>query len=122
MAVVGFSNFMLCYSHQRTRGACTMSERDGFQPGVPSWVDVMGPDADRLTDFYGAIFGWDFTGPGAMPGDPPGEYFVAQLRGRDVAGVGSLPPEAEARARAAIRPPARRTPGRRRRVAIPEPG
>jgi predicted enzyme related to lactoylglutathione lyase len=28
-----------------------------------------------------------------MPGDPPGKYFVAQLRGRDVAGVASLPPE-----------------------------
>jgi predicted enzyme related to lactoylglutathione lyase len=70
-----------------------MSERDGFQPGVPSWVDVMGPDADRLTDFYGAVFGWDFTGPGEMPGDPPGKYFVAQIRGRDVAGVASLPPD-----------------------------
>jgi uncharacterized protein len=30
-----------------------------------------------------------------MPGDPPGQYFVAQLRGRDVAGVASLPPQAE---------------------------
>jgi uncharacterized protein len=73
-----------------------MSERDGFGPGVPSWVDVMGPDTTRLIDFYGAVFGWDFTGPGAMPGDPPGEYFVAQLRGRDVAGVASLPAQAEA--------------------------
>jgi predicted enzyme related to lactoylglutathione lyase len=72
-----------------------MSERDGFQPGVPSWVDVLGPDTGQLTDFYGAVFGWDFVGPGEMPGDPPGEYFVAQLRGCDVAGVGSLPPEAE---------------------------
>ena len=70
-----------------------MSERDGFQPGVPSWVDVMGPDVDRLTRFYGAVFGWDFSGPGEMPGDPPGKYFVAQLRGRDVAGVASLPPQ-----------------------------
>jgi predicted enzyme related to lactoylglutathione lyase len=69
-----------------------MSERDGFQPGVPSWVDVMGPDVDQLTGFYGAVFGWDFTGPGEMPGDPPGSYFVAQLRGRDIAGVASLPP------------------------------
>lgn len=71
-----------------------MSERDGFQPGVPSWVDVFGPDVEQLTNFYGAVFGWDFTGPGETPGDPPGEYFVAQLRGRDVAGVASLPPEA----------------------------
>jgi predicted enzyme related to lactoylglutathione lyase len=68
-----------------------VSERDGFQPGVPSWVDVMGPDPGRLTDFYGSVFGWDFTGPG----DPPGQYFVAQLRGRDVAGVASLPPDAK---------------------------
>ena len=36
-----------------------MSERDGFQPGVPSWVDVMGPDPSRLTDFYGSVLGWD---------------------------------------------------------------
>src|SRR5918998_1727317 len=84
---------MLRYSHQRTRGARTMSERDGFQPGVPSWVDVTGPDTDRLTGFYGAVFGWDFTGPGEIPGYPPGKYFVAQLRGRDVAGVASLPPQ-----------------------------
>jgi predicted enzyme related to lactoylglutathione lyase len=73
-----------------------MSERDGYQPGVPSWVDVMGPDPRRLLDFYGAVFGWDFAGPGEMPGDPAGEYFVARLRGRDVAGVASLPEQAKA--------------------------
>ena len=73
-----------------------MSARDGFEPGVPSWVDVMGPEVDRLTGFYGAVFGWDFTGPGEMPGDRSGRYFVAQLRGRDVAGVASLPPESGA--------------------------
>src|SRR5256885_16474174 len=26
-----------------------------------------------------------------MPGDPPGRYYVARLRGRDVAGVSSMP-------------------------------
>jgi predicted enzyme related to lactoylglutathione lyase len=41
--------------------------------------------------FYGGLFGWEFNGPGDMPGDPPGQYFVATLRGRDVAGVGSQP-------------------------------
>jgi uncharacterized protein len=71
-----------------------MSERDGFQPGVPSWVDNLGPDPKRSMDFYGAIFGWDFIGPGPMPGE--GEYFVARLRGRDVAGVGSAPAGNEA--------------------------
>jgi uncharacterized protein len=73
-----------------------MSERDGYQPGVPSWVDILGPDSRQLRDFYGAIFGWEFAGPGEMPGDPPGEYYVARLRGRDVAGVGSAPANGQA--------------------------
>jgi predicted enzyme related to lactoylglutathione lyase len=68
-----------------------MSERDGYPAGVPCWVDTLGPDPARLLEFYGEIFGWEPSGPGAMPGEPPGEYFVAQLRGRDVAGIGSAP-------------------------------
>ena len=68
-----------------------MSERDGYQPGVPSWVDKLAKDPRALTEFYGRIFGWEFSGPGEMPGDPPGEYYVATLRGREVAGIGSLP-------------------------------
>ena len=71
-----------------------MSERDGFPAGVPCWVDTMGPDPERLMDFYGALFGWDFDGPGEMPGNPPGRYYVARLRGRDVAGVASIPSDA----------------------------
>lgn len=68
-----------------------MSERNEYPAGVPCWVDTMGPDPARLNEFYGAIFGWEPSGPGAMPGEPPGEYYVAQLRGRDVAGIGSSP-------------------------------
>ena len=69
-----------------------MSERETYPAGVPCWVDTLGPNPGRLTKFYGAIFGWDFAGPGTMPGDgSPGEYHVARLRGRDVAGIGSLP-------------------------------
>jgi uncharacterized protein len=41
--------------------------------------------------FYGELFGWEFVGPGVMPGDPSGEYFVARLHGHDVAGIGSQP-------------------------------
>jgi uncharacterized protein len=70
-----------------------MSERDGYQPGVPCWVETLQPDAEGATRFYGELFGWEFTGPGSMPGDPPGQYFVARLRGSDVAGIGSPPPE-----------------------------
>ena len=68
-----------------------MSERDGFPEGVPSWVDTLQPDLDAATAFYGGLFGWEFEGPGEMPGHPPGRYLVARLRGRDVAGIGTSP-------------------------------
>lgn len=68
-----------------------MSERDDYPPGVPCWVDTLQADAEAAVRFYGELMGWRFVGPGAMPGDPPGRYFVAQYRGRDVAGVGSQP-------------------------------
>jgi uncharacterized protein len=62
---------------------------------VPCWVDTLGPNPRRLTEFYVAIFGWELSGPGPMPGDPPGEYHVARLDGCDVAGIGSSPAGAE---------------------------
>jgi hypothetical protein len=65
-----------------------MSERTTYPPGVPCWVDAVAP-AGASTQFYEALFGWDFVGPGGASGD----YLVAQLRGRDVAGVRSQPPE-----------------------------
>jgi predicted enzyme related to lactoylglutathione lyase len=68
-----------------------MSEREGHPAGVPCWIETLQPDPQAALDFYGPLFGWEFAGPGPMPGDPPGEYFVARLRGRDVAGIGSLP-------------------------------
>jgi predicted enzyme related to lactoylglutathione lyase len=68
-----------------------MSERERYPAGVPCWVQTLQPDPRAALDFYGPLFGWEFAGPGPMPGDPPGEYFVARLRGRDVAGIGSLP-------------------------------
>lgn len=75
-----------------------MSERTTYPPGVPCWVDTLQPDPEAARSFYGALFGWQFDGPGEIPGDPPGQYFVAQVRGRDVAGVGSPPPTPDARA------------------------
>jgi predicted enzyme related to lactoylglutathione lyase len=74
-----------------------MSEREHYPPGVPCWVDTLQADPQAALDFYGPLFGWEFAGPGPMPGQAPGKYFVAQLRGRDVAGIGSAP--------AADRPP-----------------
>ncbi|MGH3452665.1 MAG: VOC family protein [Haloechinothrix sp.] len=76
-----------------------MSERSEYPAGVPCWVDTLRPDPARLNEFYRAIFGWEPSGPGAIPGEPPGEYYVAQLRGRDVAGIGSSPAGADGQGR-----------------------
>jgi predicted enzyme related to lactoylglutathione lyase len=54
-------------------------------------VDTLQPDPEAAMAFYAGLMGWEFVGPAAIPGDPLGRYFVARLRGRDVAGVGSLP-------------------------------
>jgi predicted enzyme related to lactoylglutathione lyase len=66
-----------------------VSQRDGYEAGVPCWIDTLQPDPEAARNFYGAIFGWEFTDPGSIPGDPPGRYYVARLRGRDIAGIGS---------------------------------
>ena len=69
-----------------------MSERDGFQDGVPCWVESLQPDPGAGVAFYEGLFGWEFEGSGPIDGDPSREYFVARLRGRDVAGVAPTPP------------------------------
>jgi uncharacterized protein len=68
-----------------------MSERERYPAGVPCWVETLQPDPQAARAFYGPLFGWDFSAPGPMLGDLPGQYFVAQVGGRDVAGIGSLP-------------------------------
>jgi uncharacterized protein len=67
-------------------------ERDGYPAGVPCWVDTGQPDPEAAVEFYAGLFGWEFED--RMPADSPGRYFVAQLRGRDVAAVGSQPEQA----------------------------
>ncbi len=49
-----------------------MSERHGYEPGVPCWVENLQDDPETATSFYAELFGWEFAGPGQMPGDPPG--------------------------------------------------
>jgi uncharacterized protein len=66
-----------------------MPERDGYIPGVPCWVDTSQPDPDAALPFYNGLFGWEFED--VMPVGSEGKYFIARLRGRDVAGVGSIP-------------------------------
>ena len=64
-----------------------MLERDGYLPGVPCWVDTTQPDPEAAVAFYAALFGWDLED--AMPHGSPGRYFIARLRGGDVAAVSS---------------------------------
>jgi predicted enzyme related to lactoylglutathione lyase len=64
-------------------------ERDGYLPGVPCWVDTTQPDPQAAVAFYSGLFGWDFED--AMPPGSTGTYFIARLRGSDVAAVGSQP-------------------------------
>jgi predicted enzyme related to lactoylglutathione lyase len=66
-----------------------MLERDGYVPGVPCWVDTSQPDPEAAVAFYGGVFGWDFEN--VMPPGSAGKFFIARLRGGDVAAVGSMP-------------------------------
>jgi predicted enzyme related to lactoylglutathione lyase len=64
-----------------------MLERDSYPAGVPCWVDTGQPDPEAAVKFYSGLFGWDFVD--RTPPGSPVQYFVAQLRGRDVAAVAS---------------------------------
>jgi uncharacterized protein len=66
-----------------------MSERDGFQHGVPCWVDTWQPDADAALSFYTQIFGWEAED--TMPGGVDGTHYMCRVRGRDVAAIASRP-------------------------------
>jgi len=55
-----------------------MSQRDGYEHGVPSWIAGAHPQPAQAAAFYTELFGWQ--------ADPRGEHLVCTLRGRDVAG------------------------------------
>ena len=62
-----------------------MSERSGYEPGTPCWVDHSSHDPEAAAGFYGELFGWEAEDQ--MPPDAPGHYFRCRLRGRDVAAM-----------------------------------
>lgn len=66
-----------------------MPERDGYLPGVPSWVDTQQPDPEAAAGFYRGLFGWELEN--VMPPGEDSRYFMARIRGKDVAAVGSVP-------------------------------
>ncbi|MEB8343140.1 VOC family protein [Streptomyces endophyticus] len=58
-------------------------------PGTPCWVSLMVHGMDATQEFYGALFGWEFRpGPQQL-----GPYVRALLDGKQVAGIGQLPPD-----------------------------
>jgi predicted enzyme related to lactoylglutathione lyase len=64
-----------------------MSERDGYEPGVPCWIASVHADPEQAVDFYTRLFGWEAAN--TMPPNAPGRYYVCTLRGRDVAAIGT---------------------------------
>jgi predicted enzyme related to lactoylglutathione lyase len=69
-----------------------MTEQDRYIAGVPCWVDTSQPDPAAAAEFYAGLFEWELED--SMAPDARGSYFVARLRGGDVAAVGSLPEDA----------------------------
>jgi predicted enzyme related to lactoylglutathione lyase len=70
-----------------------MSQRDGYEPGIPCWVASVHPDPQAAVGFYTRLFGWEARD--AMPDDAPGTNFVCSLRDRDVAAISSARAEDE---------------------------
>jgi predicted enzyme related to lactoylglutathione lyase len=66
-----------------------MVDRDGYIEGVPCWIDTTQPDPEAAASFYGGLFGWELED--VMPASSPVKYFIARLRGGDVAAVSGQP-------------------------------
>ncbi|MFD7405383.1 VOC family protein [Streptomyces sp. NPDC059866] len=60
-----------------------------YTPGTPCWVSLMVHGVAATQEFYGSLFDWEFRpGPQRL-----GPYVRALLDGREVAGIGRLPPD-----------------------------
>ena len=74
-----------------------MPERDRYIAGVPCWIDTNQPDPEAAAAFYSGLFGWEIED--AMPPGSETHYFMARLRGGDVAGISPVPEGAPPTAR-----------------------
>lgn len=63
---------------------------ESYVTGTPCWVDLASTNAEAAKDFYGALFGWNFSG---YPMGPDGIYYMATLHGKNVAGLVQQPEE-----------------------------
>jgi uncharacterized protein len=64
-----------------------MSAQDRYIPGVPCWIDSAQPDPEAAVAFYRELFGWELED--VMPPESPQRYFIARIRGGDVAAIAS---------------------------------
>ena len=65
-----------------------MPELDRYIPGVPCWIDTSHPEPEAAAAFYRDLFGWEIED--MMPPDAEGSYFMARIRGGNVAAIGSV--------------------------------
>jgi hypothetical protein len=69
-----------------------MSTRDSVWPqGTPCWVDCQVDDRAAAGDFYSALFGWHVQDGGHGAGN----YLLADIDGKAVAGIGGKPDDFE---------------------------
>lgn len=59
---------------------------EGYEHGVPSWVDNSTTDLDKSVAFYTELFGWDAQDQG----EQAGHYRICTLKGLPVAGIGPV--------------------------------
>lgn len=65
------------------------SEATRRTPGTPCWASLMVHGLGTTEDFYADLFGWEYEpGPEQL-----GPYVRAMLGGREVAGIGEMPPD-----------------------------
>ena len=69
-----------------------MPRFDHYDQGTPSWVELSTPDQQAAQGFYGALFGWSFEDNDM---GEVGHYYISQIDGDDVAGVGGQLPGME---------------------------
>jgi predicted enzyme related to lactoylglutathione lyase len=59
-------------------------QKDTYDNGVPSWVDLGSPDVEKAAVFYSGLFGWKVQEGVAEAGG----YRICEIGGRPVAGLG----------------------------------
>jgi predicted enzyme related to lactoylglutathione lyase len=63
----------------------------GYEPGTPTWADLLSTDMERVTPFYIGLFGWEPTDM-PMP-DGSGVYRMFTKDGHNIAGLGQQSPQ-----------------------------